>query len=253
MSKTLVGGVIGGAACVIAAVVLVLAGRTADRARRDAAAREAIERREAAAAEATVAPTLDPADRFNWNWVGEVGWPVLDAVNQRCSSAQHCRDLPGRDRAQCFAESLPSCAAAVETLERTAADAPAAVAGLWRFRAAQERMLVCVYEQNLAAHRDRPAHMDRVQPGTSSEEHVGEGGAALASLNAAISRCMSSSAGDFDSGSTDRYLREHFGCEQVRADGATGIRQCCTPQRIAEMVATGRAPLAPDSTCIQRE
>lgn len=81
MSRTLLGGLIGGAACVVAAVVLVLAARTADRAQRDAEARVAIERREAAVVEVRAREAARPP------WEQECPAAVTDARDERYGPA----------------------------------------------------------------------------------------------------------------------------------------------------------------------
>lgn len=199
-------------------------------------------------APASAAASLDPI----WDWVGRVGWPVLEAHNVACRPVNHCRDLPGNQRARCFAEGIPRCEAALHELQSVVAEGPESVVQLFEFNAVQTEMGLCVYRQNLLAHVEHPELIDAVSAPVSSEEVIGEvasgrGGEALAEIASAISECLSSEPSERrGTGSTQRTLRERFGC----CTGAGCVPVCCTPEIVAAMVAGGIAPLSPDAACL---
>lgn len=245
MQRKALAGVVVGLAVVVGAYSVVVAGRTADRNRREAAAMAARDARAAAARPAQV-----PRERVVWNWIGERGWPAIAGLNEACSAVEHCRDLPGSGRAGCFEAGLATCAPAVEALEAMLAEVPEEASWLWHFRAEMSATAACVYTQALLAHREHARLMDRVEAGTASESFVRdlvEGGRhpELAEIDSAMSNCMAREPSRHPD--TDGYLRAHFGCFRLRS--GTAVPWCCTAERAAQMFADGLEPTAPDPTC----
>jgi hypothetical protein len=191
----------------------------------------------------------------SWEWTGRVGWPALDALNTACRQMQACRELPGAQRAECFASGISRCEPALEALQSAIATGPADVVQIFELNAEQTAMELCVYQQNLQAHRDHPELVNAVSAPVSSEEAIeevadGAGGEALAAVSSAISACMNPPQQTRrGTASTDQTLRSHFGCCRNVA-GAGCVPVCCTPERVAIMVREGTAPLPPDSACL---
>lgn len=236
-----------GAAIIAGAVALVLVQQ------RQAAMRAEYVRNARAQTErvARQAPPAPSAEQLTWAWVGGEAWPRLSTVNDACGALHRCNDVAGPARASCLEPLFARCELALDELAampmREDAD------GLFLWRLAWDRSHLCAYRVNLRALREQPEAFARLRAGASTEEAIGEAAdrgrpRALVAYDAELEACAVDEEG-LDLGETDRYLRRHFGCEQVRSDGLRGMALCCTAERVGRMHAAGIEARAPDPSC----